>query len=333
MQQLPHTAFASSVPVMFPTSNMPSPWHTAQFLQVQQPSMQTTWATAAAPPIEIEVHEPTSKTEFDTKISWTSAEQLADAIFPTNSESMTNANDVHYGLLNHKEQITNHQLNISNQHNGLLNHKTAIESQHDGLLNHKNEIENLLQMHAHLSNRLDLQTNSLSTHQVLQSANETKYNTLHKTLKDMQHSSNLELEKIEKVTAQLSTHEKGILHHTDILRDHKSKIDKTSMAISDYQRKTDNHDTDITSLQASLQNIERKLTKHDSTAQKLENLTESVDMIRRKLTNDTQQKLQDLHERCTAVESSQHLHSKKINSMMATNETQVQFQVLGPRRR
>jgi chromosome segregation ATPase len=214
-----------------------------------------------------------------------------------------------------------------------LNHKTAIESQHDGLLNHKNEIENLLQMHAHLSNRLDLQTNSLSTHQVLQSANETKYNTLHKTLKDMQHSSNLELEKIEKVTAQLSTHEKGILHHTDILRDHKSKIDKTSMAISDYQRKTDNHDTDITSLQASLQNIERKLTKHDSTAQKLENLTESVDMIRRKLTNDTQQKLQDLHERCTAVESSQHLHSKKINSMMATNETQVQFQVLGPRRR
>jgi len=330
MLQLPQTAFASSVPVMFPTSNLPSPWHTAQFLQVQQPNMQTAWATSAAPAIEIEVHEPSKKTEVDTKISWTSAEQLADAIFPTNSAIMTNADDVHYGLLDHKEHITNHQLNIDNQHDGLLNHKTALESQHLGLMNHKEEIENLLKLNANLSKRLDMQTNSLSTHQVLHSAYDTKYNNLQKTMKEMHDSTGLKLEKLEK----LANLPEGMLHHTDILRDHNLKIDKTSTAISNCQRKIDNHEHDITSLQASIKDIQRKLTKHESTAENLENLSESVISIKNKLTNDTtSQKLLNLHERCTAMENSQHLHSKKIDSLLSTNDNKVQFQVLGPRRR
>jgi len=337
MQQMPQTAF---------TQNMPSPWHTAQFLPVQQPCMQTTWATAAAPPIEIEVHESAAKTAVDTKVSWTSAEQLADAIFPTKIETMTNAIEpLHVGLLNHKEQITNQQLDIAKQHNGLLNHKNVLDSQHLGLLNHKtaidnqhigllnhkevldsqhlgllshkNAIENLLQMNADMSNKIDTQTNSLSTHQILHSAFDTKYNNLQKTLKEMQDSSGLKLKKLD---AKLQNHEEAMLHHTDVLRNNKFEIDKTSMALSECQRKTDDHYRDLISLDSRLHNLERKMTTNHSTAQKLENLTH--------------QKLQDLHERFTAVESSTLLHSKKIDSMLATNDTQqVQFQVLGPRRR
>jgi hypothetical protein len=184
--QLPQMPHMHQMPMHQQTA-FASPWHTAQFLQGHQTlptsQQQTMWATAAPPPIEIEVYDTASKAPVDTKVSWTSAEQLADAIFPTQTENANAIEPMHHGLLNHKEQIENLYKTTEPLQNSLID-------QHHGLMNHKDEIENLYQIHDDLSKKIDKQKSSLSTHQVLHSAYDTKYNNLQKSLKEMQDSSN-----------------------------------------------------------------------------------------------------------------------------------------------
>jgi len=137
---------------------------------------------------------------------------------------------------------------------------------------------------------------------------------------------------IEKLNEELQNQAKGILNHRDTLRDCKSTMEKTSKALFEYKNKTDNQ---VLSLQESIDNIEKRLRKNDTNSKQVEILAESVDSMQRKLMkNDlTSQKLENLHERTAAIESSQQLHANKINALLAKNETQVQFQVLGPRRK
>ena len=168
MQQTAFISIDKNCPVgtakvkAFPSTHMPSPWNTAQYMESQHMQGQsqqhcstqkpTTWGTSTLPPVDIEVlSTPEPVTQQNTKFAWTSAEQLADAIFPSNEEHIANLIEpLHHGLLNHKTEIENlHQgalnqkTDMKNLHLGVRNQKTDINNLHLGVLNHKEEIEKL----------------------------------------------------------------------------------------------------------------------------------------------------------------------------------------------
>jgi len=355
LPKTPHTAFASPQPVMFPTSNMPSPWHTAQFLHAQQSTQQmlpntpqqTTWATSALPPVEIEVRETAPDVPVNTKVSWTSAEQLADAIFPTQAENLTNAVEhYHHGLLNHKKEI-------ENLYETSAQMSDIAKDHHDGLLNHKAEIEQLHKTTDSLSDTLKRQTNSLSTHQVLHSAYDTKHTNLKNTLKEMQDTSskmytlvennNLQVQKhansIEKFDAVLKEHAKsketmteGFLNHRDSLRAMQSKLTSNQQAIETNSRELRNCKDTMQEVHSSQDRLRKKAEMQDKS---ILSLQESIDDIHMRLQkNDTTSlKITNLHERTSALEHSIQAQAKKMSSMVSANDTAVQFQVLGPRRK
>ncbi len=74
--------------------------------------------------------------------TWTIAEELADAIFPSNYEKdATQATHVHHGLLNFKLEIERLRTAVEGIKSKLL---ACIHFDvHEGLLNHKIEIEGL----------------------------------------------------------------------------------------------------------------------------------------------------------------------------------------------
>jgi hypothetical protein len=159
LQQTQQTALPlSALPAKgFPSAHMPSPWNTAQYTQAAPMAQKATaWGTSALPPVEIEVLAETSPTSKEnTKVSWTSAEQLADAIFPTNADDM----------------------------------QQSLEPFHHGLLNHKMEIETLYKTNEKLSRMVEKQQRCTSDHQTLHSAHEAKHAALRSTIKETQDSA------------------------------------------------------------------------------------------------------------------------------------------------
>jgi chromosome segregation ATPase len=182
---------------MFQASQIRNPWAQQQLHTALMPTnpeqllgMSKEWGTSYVSP-EVQMHivsqsadtpENTTKNsnsgkENNTQNTWTSAEELANAIFPTNYESnATHSTQVHHGLLNHKVEIENlrqeaeaNTTRATQVHTGLLNHKVEIENLkqeaeanttrasqvHTGLINHKMEIEQLKK------SLTDLQTNSI----------------------------------------------------------------------------------------------------------------------------------------------------------------------------
>jgi hypothetical protein len=114
------------------------------------------WGQSTMPPVDIQVlndqEAVTDKQNVkeNTKVSWTSAEQLADAIFPSNCAQEAQTKDIH---------------------DCLLNHKTTIEALH---------AEN-----NRLQTQLRRQNAHTSTHEVLHSATAAKVSTLKQAVEDV----------------------------------------------------------------------------------------------------------------------------------------------------
>ena len=150
---------------MFQASQIRNPWAQQQVHTALMPTnpqqllgMSREWGTSYVSP-EVEMHivsqpaetpENTTKNsnngkENNTQNTWTSAEELANAIFPTNIEAnAAHATQVHHGLLNHKLAIESlrqeaeaNTTRASRVHTGLMNHKMEIEQLKTSLLDLK----------------------------------------------------------------------------------------------------------------------------------------------------------------------------------------------------
>jgi predicted nucleic acid-binding Zn-ribbon protein len=267
---LQQTAFANQVgcatPKTFPSMHMASPWNTAQYMQsqyaqsyhMQAPSHEqmelntqkpTAWGASTIPPVDIEVlATPDPVTQQNTKVAWTSAEQLADAIFPSNLDHVADSiKPLHEGLLDHKSSIEklhhgalNHKTEIESLHHGVLNHKTEIESLHHGVLNHNTEIENL-----HLG-VLNHKTEIESLHM----ATASKKNDI----------ENLHV---------------GVLNHRDEIQElWKSKKSLSSM-INKQQQHTATHNMLHSAHEAKLASLKNTVTATKESASALESLTKN----------------------------------------------------------
>jgi hypothetical protein len=252
---------------------------------------QTSWATSAMSP-EVEMHivsqsaEATENTtnnstdkqkEANTHTAWTSAEELANAIFPSNLEAdATHASNVHVGLLNHKLEIerlkqsfaelntSNGSLEENHVHKGLLNHrqeiqdskesvadimaKTSVHSDHvhldhvhNGLLDHKVEIERLqksvLLDHKVEIERLQKSVAELTTKSILLSAKGARTNGKENVSSQQNRQMDHAHEALLQHKKFICEHENSIERHKEGLLLHKQEIKYLAAKIDSLESK------------------------------------------------------------------------------------------------
>jgi chromosome segregation ATPase len=233
--------------------------------------------------VEIEVLAETSPTSKEnTKVSWTSAEQLADAIFPTNADNM----------------------------------QQSLEPFHHGLLNHKMEIEMLCKTNEKLSSMLEKQQRCTSHHQTLHSAHEAKHAALRSAIKETQDSAiasdtlsknnadtlNKHDEWFETMKQQQKEQYAGLVNHRDTLRSlqeshtnlnsktakheesiqtHSAKHREFHHGLLDHKNKIEELRNTTASMQRSISEIQNSLHQQQITPQRLENLNERTQSLER----------------------------------------------------
>jgi uncharacterized phage infection (PIP) family protein YhgE len=249
----------------FQASQMRNPWAQQQLNCAQPPAQelwglqapmlkQTSWATSAVSP-EVEMHivsqsaeAAENKTNNSTEghNTWTSAEELANAIFPSNLQAdAEHTSKVHLGLLNHKNEIESLKQSLAvlennHFHDGLLNHRTEIQNLkkslkditaktsahsdhvhldhvHNGLLDHKKEIE-----------RLQKSVEELTTKSILLSANGARTNVKENVpSQDFAHAHEALLEHKKAILEHensLECHNEGLLLHRQEIKSMTAKI-------------------------------------------------------------------------------------------------------------
>jgi hypothetical protein len=293
---------AGMPPKVFPSTHMQSPWNTAHYMQAAPITQTPTgWGTSALPPVDIEVlAEPSPATAENTKITWTSAEQLADAIFPTDAENIAN----------------------------------SIEPMHHGLMNHKMEIEKLHVTAEKLESMLAKQQRCTSTHQMLHSAHEAKHASLKSDIKNTQESAaavdtvtknnsatlKQHADSLQEMKEQQKNHYAGLLNHRDTLRD----LQDTQKTL---KSKAERQEESLLSMQRSIADIKNNLQQSQITPQRLSNLHERTQML--------EANMQTHSAKMNSLVSANNAINANLASLQAQacNDRQVQFQVLAPRSR
>lgn len=263
----------------FPSTHMPSPWTTAQYLQSQslqqgqcmhqglmpqaymhtglqhggfaQPNITNNtlnpgWGQATVPPVDIQVLNDqeavmnNQNVKENTKVSWTSAEQLADAIFPSNSAQ---------------------EVQTKEMHDGLLDHKTAIEA--------------LCRENKSLKTKLRQQQANTSNHEVLHSATAIKVSSLKQAVEDVNSnhttlssttnklstSVDAHASKLNSLKTQQDAHSDGLINHRDVLRKCVNDISELRSSIKMHQQKTDDTWLERTSLSERTGALENQVKK------------------------------------------------------------------------
>jgi predicted nucleic acid-binding Zn-ribbon protein len=367
---LQQTAFANQVgcatPKTFPSMHMASPWNTSQYMQsqyaqsyhMQDPSHEqmelntqkpTAWGASTIPPVDIEVlATPDPVTQQNTKVAWTSAEQLADAIFPSNIDHVANSiQPLHEALLDHKSSIEslhhgalNHRTEIESLHHGVLNHRTEIESLHMataskkndienlrvGVLNHRDEIQELWKSKQRLSSMINKQQEHTATHNMLHSAHEAKLAFLKNTVTATKESASALVESLTKnhasllktntetlnsVKKQQQEHCEGLINHRNTLRDVVSTQDK-------LKSKSLKQEQSLLSMQSEISDMKKRTSPDESTPKRLVDLHERT---------------RDLEAKVSSLVSSNNVINSHIEKLQAQSSSDKQVQmVFAPRR-
>jgi hypothetical protein len=183
-------------------------------------------------------------------INWSSAEELAEALFPTTGEqNAMNALKEHAeALSNHKDEIEDAHYNIGQHTDALLNHRDEIEDARYNIKEHKKVFENhklnIEKLRSKVNSNLDLQ------HEVF-----------------LNHKS--EIEKLATVSKASDTDiRKKILQHDDSLKRMKNEFEEIKLRMSNSTPDT----------QAKLRDLHLRTRQLETTHKdKLERLEEKLD--------------------------------------------------------
>ena len=301
----------------FPSAHMPSPWNTGHYMAVTPSTQKATgWGTSSLPPVDIEViSESPVVTKENTKIAWTSAEQLADALFPTEAENMA----------------------------------IRLEPFHDGLLNHKTEIENLHRGASNLSDIVQKQKTYTATHNVLLSAHAAKHKSYSKAIAATQASSEALDSVTEEHASALKNHRETLVDiksehqkirtqaadHAAALLNHKTNLGAILSTQQNIKSKSDAHSAILSSIQQENTHSKRVMDTHDASINSMQR--DILDIKRnmptateRENNAQTEKRVWDLHSRTQNAERS--IDDMKANTAGRVSfDKHVQVQVLGPR--
>ena len=374
MQQTAFISIDKNCPVgtakvkAFPSTHMPSPWNTAQYMESQHMQGQsqqhcstqkpTTWGTSTLPPVDIEVlSTPEPVTQQNTKFAWTSAEQLADAIFPNNTGHIANSIEpFHHALLNHKTEIENlhhgalkYQTDIGNLHHGALNHKTEIENLHQGVLNQKADMKNLHvgvrnqktdinNLHLGVLNHKDeieklcvstsdmikKQMQQMSTQQLLYSAHDAKFGALKKTVTATQESASA-LDSLTK-------------NHSSLLKTHAETLNSVNKQQKEQYEGLINHRNTLRDVVSAKDKMKTKSSKQEQSLLSMQrDITEIKNNLRDETTAnrlvDLNACTRDLEQKVSSLVSSNNVINSHISNLQAQASTDRPVQmVMAPRR-
>ena len=309
-------------PNVFATAHVNSPWNPTL---TGNGAKLSPWMTAQ--PIEIEVvpeqqaQAPSIQPEKSAKISWSSAEELADALFPSKAEQQQ-AQHVHEGLLNHKKVLQQLQSKTENLGSSLKEHvhttATHMMAQERRHKQHAAHTENAIET---LKDELKMQTHSNSALQELQKAN-SRLQQQHEQLRQ---------DFVQQQRA-METHSQTLSLHKDALLQHKNEM----MNIKSTQK---THDSLMTTIQA---NDKYHSAHNQSQSTAISALQRDYHNLLKKDSNmqKTQAQLEDLHARIKKQESQVSEHGAHIERMRNTiqqpkpDDTHVRFASLeAPRSR
>jgi hypothetical protein len=292
----------------FPTSHMPSPWNTGQSMFVNSEQhmapggqKQTSWGVSSIPPIDIEVVSNSQQdSKADTKIAWTSAEQLAEALFPSDAE--------------HVER--------------------QLEPITAGLLDHKEQIENLHKTSSKLSALVKNQKQIASTHNILISAQEARQKSVFDDISMTQAETDFRIDKhgealhdhrdhIQDILCSNTETRKDIVNHTSALLNHRDEIRSTQKQMTsrsdtqqamitsiqndniDRRRLLDAHGTCITSMQQDIKEMKSTILSANNNGEAMRTMQQDIKHIKTQLPKESerdsnalvQQRVIDLHTR------------------------------------
>lgn len=218
--------------------------------------------------------QPDSKSDV-VKVAYTSAEDLADALFPT-SEERTQVNSRLDKAERHLHALAQ---NRKLMHHGLVDHRDQVRSLHskselfhEGLHDHKDHIERLVHDNANTQDRMmhaetmikglqkDVKALQASKHQTDALTHEVS------TLKSTNATQNMEVENLAKQFEQLK-------------KDSLIKSQKTSAAIDDLKSGLNVHKETFELQNSEMQQLKAAnsslKTAHANSKQELESLTQS----------------------------------------------------------
>lgn len=262
---------------------------------------QTSWGVSSIPPIDIEVvSNSQQESKTDTKIAWTSAEQLAEALFPSDAE--------HVSL--RLEPIT------------------------AGLLDHKEQIENLHKTSSKLSALVKTQKQIASTHNILISAQEARQKSVFDDISITQAETDFRIDKhgkalddhrdhIEDMLCSNTQTRKDIVDHTSALLNHRDEIRTTQKQMTsrwdsqqamitliqndniDRRRLLDAHGTCITSMQQDINKMKSTILSANNNSEAMRTVQQDIKLIKTQLPKESeqnsnallQQRVTDLHTR------------------------------------
>lgn len=297
----PYQVPAVGTPNVFATAHLRSPWNPAMTKPMSpaiNKTMSSPWMQQSAA-IDIEVvpqalSEVKDTAQDTSKISWTSAEQLADALFPESAKQQT-TEQMHLGLLNHKKALEEISLKtqqlqerVTKQHFGLMDHKDVLET-HD--IKHTDALEDMSLTTKELQKKLALQHDGLLNHVEELKKNSNATQVLAKDFDEHKHLT----------AVQLRAHSHRLKQRDEQRDDIKSSL--SSLMADNIQTKT--------ALQALQKQNEQLRAEHVENRQALTHHTESLSDHRRALRQHRDEMMSVKH-----AQNSQHA---VIASMQSTH--------------
>lgn len=356
-------------PNVFATAHMNSPWNPT-LTQTNNVAKINPWMTSQ--PIEIEVvsdqqaQAPSMPKQQEVgKISWSSAEELADALFPKKQEQQQ-ARNMHEGLLNHKEVLRQLQKRTNHAHDGLATHDHMLdglqrhtELAHVGLLDHKNVLEKMQtqtqqmqsDMKAHINSsaaQFMVQEQRLNAHEtrmknnfetLLQSHKELRQSSLSNTVLEDLRKQNSELQNQHDQLRQDFVQQQRVLdaqnHTLSLHKDHLLQQKNEMLNIKSTQQ---THNTMMSTMQGNDRYHTTNSQTQSSAIAALQRNYESMLAKTNVQKNDAM--LQDLNARCRSLEMQSNDQGTRIDRLHNTiqqqkpADTHVHFSsVEGPRTR
>jgi hypothetical protein len=277
----------------------------AQACNMEIMPKETCWGTSSMSP-EVEMHlvsenitpekasNPLNKTPSSPRQahSWTSAEDLANAIFPSNYEKdAQESSHMHQGLLNHKYEIEQLRTTVNNIVNDMKTDFSSTDKNSDvhlALLDHKKHIESVI-----------ASMNQMKENNILQAAARAKADA----------SSNMSSKLLIQNEQQEHMHE-GLLNHKKIIthlnQDLNQGLTNHQKLITNLDQSLTNHKKLITNLDQSLTNNKELISTMDQALLMHKNRIRTMESVQA----DTKQVLG--------------IHDKRMTTMQANNHREIE---------
>ena len=286
------------------------------------------WPAAQMPAVDMMVlpcEEAAQNSKQDVvKVSYTSAEDLADALFPTGKTS-----DFHNELKSHKEDIQDLSNHRELVHEALLDHRDRVTSLlrdvgqlsnhrnlvHDALLDHKSKVTNLHQQVSLVDEGLRDHKKHIQQHARDNSTTLRSLREQGDVLQQLQH----DVKCLSSTSKNIqTTHDSAIAHLQKKVSSLSQTSDKMDSALKKHKTFLDQHSEDLNALSSLHEQLQ---DSHVSSHKKIASLAASITTRDNTTDRRRQQEIETLQQRMDDTET-------QLNRVSARQRSSTQIEYL-----